>query len=509
MKLQLWYKIKEALISVLPVSLIVIILNLTPLIDLSIREITIFIFSAIFLILGIGLFNLGADLAMQPMGEQIGSSLMKTKKIKIIILVCFIMGVLITIAEPDLSVLASQVQAVISSEVLMISIGCGVGIFLVLSALKIIFKKDLSMMLIFFYMVIFALVAMIILNNNESFLALSFDSGGVTTGPITVPFIMALGVGIAQTIGGREKKENSFGLIALCSIGPVIGILILGLTFSGEIPYSVGDYGISQSLFTDITSEILSVSLEVLLALGLIVLFFLIIQFFYIKLPKIRLIQIGIGILYTFVGLVIFLTAVNIGFMPIGFKMGTELANNSKIVICILCFILGMVTVLAEPAVHVLTKQVEEISTGSISKKSLLIALSMGVGISIFLSMIRIIFDFSILYYLIPGYILSLGLAFFVPKIYTAIAFDSGGVASGPLTSSFILPFAIGACLVLQGEQKIMQDAFGIVAMVAMTPLITIQILGFRSVLSKHVKERSRMRKIVDADDEQIISFME
>ena len=509
MKLQLWYKIKEALISVLPVSLIVIILNLTPLIDLSIREITIFIFSAIFLILGIGLFNLGADLAMQPMGEQIGSSLMKTKKIKIIILVCFIMGVLITIAEPDLSVLASQVQAVISSEVLMISIGCGVGIFLVLSALKIIFKKDLSMMLIFFYMVIFALVAMIILNNNESFLALSFDSGGVTTGPITVPFIMALGVGIAQTIGGREKKENSFGLIALCSIGPVIGILILGLTFSGEIPYSVGDYGISQSLFTDITSEILSVSLEVLLALGLIVLFFLIIQFIYIKLPKIRLIQIGIGILYTFVGLVIFLTAVNIGFMPIGFKMGTELANNSKIVICILCFILGMVTVLAEPAVHVLTKQVEEISTGSISKKSLLIALSMGVGISIFLSMIRIIFDFSILYYLIPGYILSLGLAFFVPKIYTAIAFDSGGVASGPLTSSFILPFAIGACLVLQGEQKIMQDAFGIVAMVAMTPLITIQILGFRSVLSKHVKERSRMRKIVDADDEQIISFME
>ncbi|HIT43455.1 TPA: DUF1538 domain-containing protein, partial [Candidatus Avacholeplasma faecigallinarum] len=273
--------------------------------------------------------------------------------------------------------------------------------------------------------------------------------------------------------------------------------------------YSVGDYGISQSLFTDITSEILSVSLEVLLALGLIVLFFLIIQFIYIKLPKIRLIQIGIGILYTFVGLVIFLTAVNIGFMPIGFKMGTELANNSKIVICILCFILGMVTVLAEPAVHVLTKQVEEISTGSISKKSLLIALSMGVGISIFLSMIRIIFDFSILYYLIPGYILSLGLAFFVPKIYTAIAFDSGGVASGPLTSSFILPFAIGVCLVLQGEQKIMQDAFGIVAMVAMTPLITIQILGFRSVLSKHVKERSRMRKIIDADDEQIISFME
>lgn len=509
MRKQLWHKIKEALISVLPVTLIVVILNLTPIIDLTGYEITVFIISAIFLILGIGLFNLGADLAMQPMGEQVGSSLMKTKKIKIVIVVCFIMGVLITVAEPDLSVLASQVSAVINSTLLIVSIGVGVGLFLVLAVLKIILKKDLSMMLMFFYFSLFALASILILNGQGNFLALAFDSGGVTTGPITVPFIMALGLGVAATIGGREASENSFGLIALCSVGPIIAILILGLTINGDIPYSVPDYSVSENMAYTVFSTLGSVSLEVLLALGLIVAFFIVIELIYIKLPKRKLIQIGIGILYTFVGLVVFLTAVNVGFMPIGYKMGCELAANNPVLIAIFGFVLGMVVVLAEPAVHVLTKQVEEVTTGGVSKKEMLIALSLGVGISICLSMIRIIYDFSIIYYIIPGYFISLGLSFFVPRIYTAIAFDSGGVASGPLTSSFILPFAIGACMVLQGEDKIMTDAFGIVAMVAMTPLITIQLLGFKAVIYKKVRERNRMRKIVDADDEQIINFME
>lgn len=508
MKKQLWHKIKEALISVLPVTLIVVLLDLTPLVDLSIYEIAVFIGSALFLILGIGLFNLGADMAMQPMGEQVGSSLMKTNKIKIVVIVCFIMGVLITVAEPDLSVLATQVSAVISSTALILSIGVGVGIFLVLAIIKIILKKDLSFMLVFFYFTMFALAAIVILNGNGDFLALAFDSGGVTTGPITVPFIMALGVGVAATVGGRGASENSFGLIALCSIGPIIAILILGMTIRGDIPYAVPDYSISTNLFSDTMHTLLEISGEVLLALALIVVFFLIIQFIYIKLPKRKLIQIGIGILYTFLGLVIFLTAVNIGFMPVGYKMGAELAGNHPFLIALFGFILGLVVVLAEPAVHVLTKQVEEVTTGGVSKKAMLIALSVGVGISICLSMIRIIFDFSILFYIIPGYFISLGLSFFVPRIYTAIAFDSGGVASGPLTSSFILPFAIGACMVLQGESAIMRDAFGIVAMVAMTPLITIQLLGFKAVISKRVRERNRMRKIIDADDEQIINFM-
>ena len=245
-----------------------------------------------------------------------------------------------------------------------------------------------------------------------------------------------------------------------------------------------------------------------MIAIGLISLFFFVLQVIFLKLPRKKLIQIIIGIAYTVIGLVIFLTAVNVGFMPIGYKMGAELAENSPWIIIIFGFILGTVVVLAEPAVHVLNKQVEEITGGTVSKSSMMIALSLGVGISIGLSMLRIVFDFSILYYLIPGYFLSLGLSFFIPGLYTAIAFDSGGVASGPLTSSFILPFAVGVCYVLGGESKIMSNAFGVVAMVAMTPLITIQLLGFKAVMTRKVKQKIAMKRILEADDEQIINFM-
>ena len=207
-------------------------------------------------------------------------------------------------------------------------------------------------------------------------------------------------------------------------------------------------------------------------------------------------------------GLVIFLTAVSVGFMPIGYKLGLELSSNHPAFLIGLAFLIGMVVVLAEPAVHVLNHQVEEITGGTVSRRSMMIALSAGVGVAIGLSMIRIVFDFSILYYLIPGYFLSLGLSFFVPGIYTAIAFDSGGVASGPLTSSFILPLAVGACCAIQGPGLVMQNAFGIVAMVAMTPLITIQVLGFRAIVAKRMRDRIAMRRILDADDEQIIHFM-
>ena len=505
----LWLKIKEALMSVLPVTIIVIILYFTPLVHLTNYELIVFIVSAIFLILGIGLFNLGADLAMQPMGEQVGASLMKSKKVKIIVIVCFIMGVLITIAEPDLSVLAAQVSEVINPLALMLSVGVGVGLFLVLAILKIIFKRDLSMMLMFFYMLMFACASLVILSGNGNFLSLAFDSGGVTTGPITVPFIMALGVGVAATIGGRNASENSFGLIALCSVGPILAVLLLGIAMKGDIPYADPNYEVNKDFFGNLFKTMGSVSKEVIIALSLIVVFFMIIELIFIKLPKKKLIQIGIGIAYTFVGLVIFLTAVNIGFLSIVYIMGKSIAEFHPAFIIGFGFVLGFVVVLAEPAVHVLNKQVEEITNGGVSKRAMLLALAIGVGISICLSMIRLVCDFSILFYIIPGYFISLGLSFFVPRMYTAIAFDSGGVASGPLTSSFILPFAIGACITLyEGPDKVLNDAFGIVAMVAMTPLITIQLLGFKAVFVKKMKEKTRMKKIISADDEQIIRFM-
>ncbi len=505
----LFHKIKEALVSVLPVTLIVVVLNFTPLVNFEIKEIIVFIISALLLILGIGLFSLGADLAMTPMGTHVGSGLTKSKSMKLLLIISFALGLFITIAEPDLTVLAGQVAEVINPTVLIVSVGLGVGIFLVISVLKIVFKRQLSSLLMFFYMFLFALACLVIIGGNESFLPLAFDSGGVTTGPITVPFIMALGVGIATTIGGKRSNENSFGLIALCSVGPILAVTLLGLTINGEINYSIPNYAIAEDVVGAFFSHLLAVCKEVFLALGLIVAFFFIINFFLLKLPKKKIIQILIGIGFTYVGLVIFLTSVNVGFMPIGYKMGLQLSKASPVILAIAGFVLGLVVVLAEPAVHVLNKQVEEITDGNVSKKSMLIALSVGVGISICLSMIRIVFDFSILYYLVPGYFISLGLSFFVPRMYTAIAFDSGGVASGPLTSTFILPFAIGACMALYPDgSKVLTDAFGIVSMVAMTPLITIQLLGFRSVVAKLMREKIAMRRILEEDDNQIINFM-
>ncbi len=501
-------KLKESVVSVLPVTAIVLIIAFTPLASLTKTEIIAFAVSAIFLILGISLFNLGADLAMTPMGEQIGSGLSKSRKFPLLLLIGFVMGLLITIAEPDLSVLAGQVEAVMNGTLLIAVVGIGVGLFLLLGIIKIIFKKDLSSILIFFYMMLFALSAMLLALGKGDFLAMAFDSGGVTTGPITVPFIMALGVGVASVVGGKNAHENSFGLIALCSIGPMIAVLALSLFSQGDIVYQLPTYSVEANLGAGFATTLLDVVLDVLKALGLIVACFIVLQLTVLKLPKMRIIRIVIGIIYTFVGLVVFLTAVTVGFMPVGFKLGQELATQHPAVLVVFGFVIGMVVVLAEPAVQVLNKQVEEVTGGTVTKRAMMIALSVGVGISIGLSMLRIIFKFSLLYYLIPGYFISLGLSFFVPKLYTAIAFDSGGVASGPLTSSFILPLAIGACSVIAGEESVLSLAFGVVAMVAMTPLITIQILGFRAIATAKVREQVEMKRILDADDEQIIDFM-
>lgn len=509
-------KLKEAVISVLPVTVIVLIISFTPLADLTATETVAFSLSAVGLIIGIALFNLGADLAMTPMGGHVGSGLTKSKKIFVLLSVCFVMGLLITIAEPDLSVLAEQVKNIMPGGdaagkwLLIITVGVGVGIFLVIAVLKIIFHKDLSTLVMFFYMMLFALCAILAENGKFSLIPLSFDSGGVTTGPITVPFIMALGVGISATVGGRDANENSFGLIALCSVGPIIAVMALSLLTKGNLEvFDTAQYAIDNVLGARFGWLVLDKIKEVAIALGLIVAFFLILQFAVLKLPKQKLIQIAIGIGYTFIGLIIFLVSVEVGFKPIGFKIGTQIAENSKALLVVLGFILGMVVVLAEPAVHVLNKQVEEITNGGVKKIEMLVALSIAVGISIGLSIIRMVVPkpFSILYYLVPGYLISLVLSFFVPKIYTAIAFDSGGVASGPLTSSFILPLVIGACEAAQGSSNIYSLAFGVVAMVAMTPLITIQILGFKAVMSSKVRAKITMRRILAADDEQIIYF--
>ena len=244
------------------------------------------------------------------------------------------------------------------------------------------------------------------------------------------------------------------------------------------------------------------------LALGLIVVFFTICQFAFLKLSRKHLKRIAVGVVFTYIGLVIFLTGVNVGFMPIGYKLGHTLGTGSEAFLIGFGLVCGVLTVLAEPAIHVLNAQVEDVTGGLVNKKSMMIGLCIGVGASIALSMIRIVYDFSLVYYVIPGYFIALALSLFVPPVYTAIAFDSGGVASGPMTPGFILPFATGVCVCLQGEAAVLRDAFGVVAVVAMTPLITIQLLGFKAIVSEKIAEKRAMKKILGADDQQIINSM-
>ena len=502
-----WSKFKESLTSILPIVAIVYLLSLTPIFTLSYKEKIVYLLSSVALIIGMTLFNIGAELSMTPMGDYAGSGLIKTKKISLILSVALFMGFLVTIAEPDLTVLAGQVKDAIDETSLIFSVGIGVGVFLLISLLKVIFDKKLSMLLLLFYMLIFAFAALLCEMGKNYLMPLAFDSGGVTTGPITVPFLMAFGVGMAATIGGKNSNENSFGFVALCSIGPIIVVLLFIMLTKGDIIYKLPDYSIDSVLREGVLKVIIEHASGVARALLSIFVFFLALNFFIIKLPIRRMMQIVIGIMITFAGLVIFLSSASIGFLPIGYAMGGQIVMAHPRLAIAICFIIGMTVVLAEPAIHVLTVQVEEVTGGTVTKKSMLIALSLGVGLAIALAIFRILNGFSILYYLIPGYFISLALSLFVPPIYTAIAFDSGGVASGPLTSTFILPFMIGACASVANENEVINLAFGVVALVAMIPLISIQLLGFRAIFAKILRDRISMRRILRADDDQIIYF--
>ena len=494
--------------SALPVTLIVYILALTPLVDLSAVELITFTVGAVLLILGIGLFNLGADLAMTPMGAHVGAGLSRQKRLWLLLAVCFVLGMLITIAEPDLQVLANQVSAVMNGTVLVYAVGIGVGAFLIVAILRIVFRVKLGSILMLFYMLLFALALLLVVSGNENLLPLGFDSGGVTTGPITVPFIMALGVGISNVLGDRHSKENSFGLVALCSVGPILAVIMLGIFSRNDMVYQVPDYTVNHDIVGTFLQAAGHTCKEVAIALGMIVVFFVICQIIFLRLPLRKLLRIAIGVLFTFAGLVIFLTGVNVGFMPIGYKIGHALGSSHPAVMIGFGLVIGVLVVLAEPAIHVLNSQVEEVTGGLVRKKSMMLGLCIGVGAAIALSMVRIVFDFSLVYYVVPGYFVSLALSLFVPPVYTAIAFDSGGVASGPMTSGFILPLATGACVAMQGADAVLRDAFGVVALVAMAPLITIQLLGFKGIVAEKLSEKRAMKKILDADDQQIINFM-
>ncbi len=472
MQKKLKEKISEALSSVLPITVIVLLLSFT-LAPMPIGTLVLFLLGAALLIVGMGFFSLGADIAMMPMGEQMGRRLGTSQNLAFIALVCFLIGVTVTIAEPDLQVLARQVPAV-PDLVIIITVAVGVGTFLLTSMLRTRFGIPLQYTLLVLYAVVFILSIFV---PNE-FLAVAFDSGGVTTGPITVPFIMALGTGLASRQG---KDEDNFGMVAVCSVGPILAVMILGLLYnSTEVAYTPFEIPLvetSQDAGRQFAQGLPLYLKEVFFGLLPIIFFFMAFQLISIRLKRRALIKIGIGIGYTFLGLVLFLTGANIGFMPAGHYLGQTMASNSPSWMLIpLGMIVGYFIVAAEPAVHVLNRQVEDVTSGAIPQKAIGLSLSIGVSLSIGISMLRVWLHIPIYWFLVPGYLIALLLTFRVPKIFTAIAFDSGGVSSGPMTATFLLPFAMGACQALGGD--VLMDAFGVVAMVAMTPLITLQVLG-------------------------------
>ncbi|MCL2319172.1 MAG: DUF1538 domain-containing protein [Treponema sp.] len=469
-------KIMEAFSSVLPITLIVLAASviLTP---MPPGTMLMFMAGAALLILGMGFFTLGVDMAMIPMGEGIGAQLTKSSSLALILIISFAMGIIITIAEPDLIVLAQQVSSTIPFWHLILTVGIGVGVFLVIAVLRTLFKIRLSVLLIVSYLVTFGIAYFA----PGFFVPIAFEAGGIATGPILVPFIMAIGLGLASVRSDKDSLDDSFGLVALILIGPIITMLLLGIFYkpSGmEVAISaIPEVSSTRDVVTYFAIELPHYLKDVFLALACIMACFIVFQLVSRRYKGRQLGRIAVGFLYTLIGLVLFLTGVNVGFFPVGQLLGSQLAVSPfKWILIPLGTLIGYFLVAAEPAVHVLTRQVEEISSGAITVKMMNRGLAIGMAAAMAITMTRILFGIPIMWILLPGYAFALALTFFVPRIFTAIAFDSGAVCSGPMSATFLLPLAMGIC---EGTGRdLMFYAFGIVAIVAMTPLVVIQIMG-------------------------------
>lgn len=494
---QLREKMAESLSSVLPITAIVLLLSIT-IAPVNSGVLVLFLFGSLLLIFGMSLFTMGAGMSMQPMGEGIGVQISKSRKLLLPLIICFALGVIITIAEPDLTVLAEQIPS-IPNMVLILAVAIGVGLFLVVSLLRTAFSIPLSRLLLVFYLVVFVLAAFA----PADFIPAAFDSGGVTTGPITVPFIMALGIGMVSIRSDKKSSDDSFGLVALCSIGPILSVLILSICFEPQATTTetvIRDIVDTRDAIREFITAFPHYAKEVMVALVPIVIVFIVFQVITRRHQLHQLLRIGSGFLYTYLGLVLFLTGANVGFMPAGKLIGEEIAGTSyKFLLIPVGMLVGYFIVAAEPAVHVLKKQVEEISSGRITQTAIGIGLSIGVAASVGIAMLRILTGIPLMWFLIPGYAISLLISFFVPPLYTGVAFDSGGVASGPMTTTFLLPFAVGACEAVGGN--LLTDAFGIVAMVAMTPLITIQVIGLYAQMKHRAQRRRRADQLSRIDD--------
>lgn len=498
-------KIDESINAVLPITVIVLLLSIF-VVPMETGTIALFLVGAIMLIVGMAFFQLGAEMSMTPLGEGVGSQIMKTKNLFLLVAVCFVMGIIITIAEPDLQVLANQVPS-IPNNTLIWTVAVGVGVFLVVAVLRILFKISLPVLLCILY----AFVLLLSFAAPADFIAVAFDSGGVTTGPMTVPFIMAIGIGLSSTRSDKNGSSDSFGLISFCSIGPIVMVLLLGIfyhpTDAAYTATAIPDVITMQDVMREFVHMVPDYAKEVFSSVLPVLVVFLLFQMISRRYHKNQMIKMIIGFLYTIIGLILFLTGVNVGFAPVGSLLGSNLAGQPwKWVLVPIGALIGYYIVKAEPAVQVLNKQVADVTNGSISRESMNLSLSIGVSASVALALVRVLTGISIYWLLIPGYVVALIMTRFVPKVFVGIAFDSGGVASGPMTSTFLLPLAMGACTAVGGN--VVTDAFGVVAMVAMAPLIAIQIMGVRYNL-KLKRAIPASAVFMDIDDNEILVFEE
>ncbi len=474
-------KLKEVIFSVLPITVLVLILNFT-LTPIDTHLIIKFLIGAVFIVIGLTIFLFGVDIGISHIGNIMGSAITKTNKLWIVAAAGLVLGFFISVAEPDLHILADQVDSVTSGLVskgsIVVVVSIGIAVMTALGLIRILFNIPLYIMLFVTYGIIFILAVF----TSSEFMAISFDASGATTGALTVPFILALAIGVSHLKKDSKSSENdSFGLVALASTGAIISMMIMSIVSKTDtITGSAVPETVSTAIFAPFLHEFPIIAVEVILALVPVLTIFLLFQKFSFKLSGNTVRKILFGVLFTFVGLVLFLVGVNAGFMDVGSAVGYGLASlDNKAFVVVIGFILGFVTILAEPAVYVLTHQIEDVTSGYVNRKVVLITLSIGVGIAIALSMIRILIpELHLWHYLLPGYIISITLMYFVPKLFVGIAFDSGGVASGPMTATFILAYAQGAAEAIEGA-NVLTDGFGMIAMVAMTPLIALQILGF------------------------------
>lgn len=472
-------KFKEVLTSVLPIVFIVLLLNFT-LVPLG-EEIVVFLVSSVFLLIGLTGFLIGVEVGISPIGDHMGEGLARSGKLWIVLLLGLVLGFLISIAEPDLHIVANQVAQVsgglISKMSIVLVVSVGIAIMLAVGLARIMYNIPLYMVLT----VLYAVILVMTFFASQDFIAISFDASGATTGALTVPFVLALALGTSKLKkDSKASEKDSFGLVAIVSTGAIIAVMLMSIIkntgkISGSLPTAELSGDIGQR-FIDVFLETVP---EVATALFPVIFLFFVFNFVMLKLNRRELRKIIVGVFFTFSGLVVFLVGVNAGFMQIGSIIGESVANSGNLLYPVgLAFVLGFVTILAEPAVYVLTHQIEEVTSGYVKRTLVLATLAIGVGVAVALAVLRIMVpQLQLWQFLLPGYLIATALMYIAPKLFVGIAYDSGGVASGPMTATFILAYTQGIANATP-TADVFSDGFGVIAMVAMTPLIALQLLG-------------------------------